>query len=137
MQVTGSDYAVGAATLAAWCIPIARVARLRHRQRKDQMVYERGMKEVPGMFERIPTGAERTALLERQVGQMSGEMKSVRIDVTTLLRGHEEIKARLDKMSTGNGGDTYELPDVLQRVAKALNVWDPPSPSAKTRHKQE
>lgn len=135
LRVTGGDYVVAGATLlASWIFPLSKGARERRSAKRAQRAYERGVKGVPGVVDAVPTGAERTAALEREMKQQRGLIRDIQTDVTTLLEGHEDIKHRLDKLSTGNGGDTYELPDVIQRVAKALDVWDPPD-TPKNRRK--
>ncbi len=116
-----------AALLGISGIPLSKRWRQQRAANRAQRDYEHGLPEVPGVRAAVPTGRERTVILER-------DMKFVRQSLDTLNTAVESIAAhqaettqmimKLDKKASGNGGDTYDFADVLQRVAKVLGVWE-------------
>lgn len=84
----------------------------------------------------IPPGRERTAVLERDMKFVRQNLDALNATVEMLAQNQQEIKTMifsLDKKVTGNGGNTYDSGDVLQRVAKALGVWEVGSEHEKNR----
>lgn len=131
---------VFAAVLGISGIPMSRNWRERRRVRRDQKIYEEGLPGVDGVREAIPTGRDRTALLERDVKFLRQSLDALAISVTSLATSQTEMKgmiATVDKKLTGNGGNTYDSGDVLQRVAKALGVWEVGSDDNQNRRKDD
>ena len=125
-----------AAGVGVTAVPFSRKWWKRRADRKAQHAFEDGLPEVPGVREAIPKGRERTVMLERDMKFVRQSLAELSVTVESLAQNQGDMKAmitNLDKKITGNGGNTYDSGDVLQRVAKALGVWEVGSEHEKNR----
>lgn len=95
---------------AQWVWPVLHKGWIR---RRNYMVLIEGREEIPGVAPAVPA-------LPDRLGTMESLLSSVADKVDLALK----ISANTNLKVTANGGNTDSAPDVLQRMAKKMGVWD-------------
>jgi hypothetical protein len=93
--------------------------RRRLRKWREQRMYNRGVKGVPGVFDSVPGGAVRTAALEEEVRHVKIAVAAVD---TKLDARFDALTARIDRLFP-NGEDTNDTGDLISRMARSVGAY--------------
>src|SRR5665213_2883619 len=100
-----------------WVWPIVHKGWIR---RRNFMVLIEGRKEIPGVAPAIPALPDILGEFRSDIKIQGTAIADIREMIALALR----ISANTNLKVTANGGNTDSGPDVMQRVAKKLGVWE-------------